>query len=195
MNNEDIKEELNENDPEQNDTQEAKHDKKDRHEKKAEKKNAELHSALIAKEEELKKAKAALDESEDKYLRVCAEYDNYRKRASKEKEACFGDAYSDAVSAFLPLIDNIDRACEYACDDSNLSKGVLMMKKQLDDIMQKIGVTEIKSDGEQFDPEKHNAIMHEEDDSGEENVVVQTLQKGYELKGKVIRHAMVKVLN
>ena len=185
---------------EQSEAKEGKQFFKSKRDKKGERehrdsKAAELQSALVTKEAELEKAKKDLEEYDDKYLRLCAEYDNFRKRASKEKEACYGDAFSDAVSAFLPLIDTIERASEFANDDSNLSKGVLMMQKQLADIMEKIGVTEINSDGEQFDPEKHNAIMHEEDESGKENVIVQTFQKGYELKGKVIRHAMVKVLN
>ena len=156
----------------------------------------ELENALEALKAEAEKAKAEAAEANDKYFRIAAEYDNYRKRATKEKDAAYGEAYASAVASFLPLIDNMERACEYAAaEQSQLSEGVLMLSRQLGDIMAKIGVTEIESDGKPFDPQLHNAVLHEEDDSEAESVVSQTLQKGYMLKDRVIRHAMVKVLN
>lgn len=162
--------------------------------KKAEKAE-KLKAQLLEAEERAAKAEAELAAQADKYLRVAAEYDNYRKRSQKEREALYADAFSDAVSAFLPLIDNIERAVGYATDDSELAKGVLMLEKQLKGTLEKMKVEEIKSTGEQFDPNLHNAIFHEEDESQPENTVTETLQKGYRLGDKVIRHALVKVVN
>lgn len=144
---------------------------------------------------ELDKALKELAEQSDKYMRLAAEYDNYRKRSTKEREGIYDDAYANAASIFLPLIDNIERAAEYAVDEGKLSEGVKMLEKQLKDILGKLGITAIVPDGEPFDPEVHNAIMHEEDETKEENTVSQTLQKGYRIGEKVIRHALVKVVN
>jgi len=143
----------------------------------------------------LEKAEAELAATTDKYLRIAAEYDNYRKRTLKEREGLYADAFGDAVTALLPIIDNLDRAVAFATDDSELSKGILMMKKQTDEVLTKLGVEEIASDGAVFDPSLHNAIMHEEDENSPENTVSATLQKGYRLGDKVIRYALVKVVN
>lgn len=142
-------------------------------------------------EKEIESLKATIDETNDKYLRLAAEYDNYRKRTAKEKSEAYADAYSDAVKAILPLADSLDKALEFSPED----EGIKALTKQLTDILAKIGVTAIESDGKEFDPNLHNAIMHEEDESQGENLVVQTFQKGYMLGEKVIRHAMVKVVN
>jgi len=142
-------------------------------------------------EKEIKELKKQLSESNEKYLRLAAEYDNYRKRSTKEKGDAYAEAYSDAVKAFLPLADSLDKALEYSPEDD----GIKALCKQFADSCAKIGVTPIESDGAQFDPELHNAIMHEEDEAQGENVVTQTFCKGYTLNGKVIRHAMVKVAN
>jgi molecular chaperone GrpE len=143
---------------------------------------------LIKENEKLKKE---LDEQKDKYLRLYAEYDNYRKRAQKEKTDAYADAKSDAVKCFLPLLDNMEKAQEFAKDDKNLQ----VIIKQLNDILNELGVKAIESDGKPFDPNLHNAIAHEDDDSKDENKIIQTFQKGYMLGDKVIRHAIVKVLN
>lgn len=150
---------------------------------------------LLEMEEKLKTAEAENAELNDKYMRLAAEYDNFRRRSAKEKEALYGDCFAEAIGAFLPVIDNAERAAEYATDDSELAKGVLMLNKQLKDVLSKMKVEEIFPDGEQFDPNFHNAIMHEEDDESPENTVSQTLQKGYRIGDKVIRHALVKVVN
>ena len=142
-----------------------------------------------ARKRELKKAEKCakeLEDLKDKYVRVCAEYDNYRKRTDKEKG---GISYS--VKMLLPVLDNLDRALAF--DPEN--EGVKMIIKQINESFAKLGVEEIESDGKKFDPELHNAVMHEEDPEKEESVVVQTFQKGYMLGGKVLRHAMVKVAN
>ena len=137
------------------------------------------------------KMRKQLDEQNDKYVRLYAEYDNYRKRSAKEKTDAYTDAYATAVKAFLPLLDNLERALEYEKDN----EGFRMIVKQMNDIFDKLGVKEIESDGKEFDPNLHNAIIHEDDPEKGENLVLQTLQKGYTMNGKVIRHAMVKVVN
>lgn len=164
-------------------------------EPKKEKKADKLKAQLVEAEEKLAKAEAELAAQTDKYLRIAAEYDNYRKRSQKEREALYAEAFSDAVTAFLPIIDNVERAVVFANDDSNLAKGVQLIEKQVKTTLEKIKVEEIASDGEQFDPNLHNAIFHEEDETKPENTVIETLQKGYRLGDKVIRHALVKVVN
>ncbi len=142
-------------------------------------------------EKEIASLKAQLAEANEKYLRLAAEYDNYRKRSVKEKADAYSESYADAVKAFLPLADSLDKALEFTPDD----EGIKALHKQFADSCAKIGVCAIESDGAQFDPELHNAIMHEEDPEKGENVITQTFCKGYKLGEKVIRHAMVKVAN
>ncbi len=171
--------------------EEAKHAKKAEKAEKAEKLKAELLEERAKAEE----AKKELDALNDKYLRLAAEYDNYRKRTQKEREGLYSDAKKDAIAAFLPVIDGIERASAFATDESELAKGVLLLQKQLFTTLEKMEIREIDSTGEQFDPELHNAIIHEEDEEKPENTVAETLQKGYMIGDKVIRHALVKVVN
>ena len=142
-------------------------------------------------EKEIAELKAKISEADDKFLRLAAEYDNYRKRTAKEKSDAYSDAYCDAVKAILPLADSLDKALEFTPDD----EGIKALSKLFSDILSKIGVSEIESDGKEFNPNLHNAIMHEDDETMGENLVSQTFQKGYTLGEKVIRHAMVKVVN
>ena len=142
-------------------------------------------------EKEITELKAKLAEADDKFLRLAAEYDNYRKRTAKEKSEAYTDAYCDAVKTILPLADSLDKALEFTPDD----EGIKALSKLFSDILSKIGVSEIESDGKEFNPNLHNAIMHEDDETMGENLVSQTFQKGYTLGEKVIRHAMVKVVN
>ena len=155
---------------------------------KSEHENVKEHKKESKKEEKLAHE---LEELNDKYLRVCAEYDNYRKRTDKEK----GDSYSAGIAysakMLLPVLDNLERALAYDAEN----EGVKLIAKQISDSFAKLGIEEIESDGKLFDPELHDAVMHEEDPEKEESVIVQTFQKGYTLNGKVIRHAMVKVVN
>lgn len=155
----------------------------------AEEVKEEKHSKKEKKE--IEALRASLDEANDKYLRLAAEYDNYRKRTAKEKSDAYADAYSDAVKAMLPLADSLDKALEFNPDDD----GIKALSKLLIDTFAKIGVTPIESDGKEFDPNLHNAIMHEDDETMGENMIAQTFQKGYMLGEKVIRHSMVKVVN
>lgn len=142
-------------------------------------------------QKELEAAKAQLAEKENQYLRLYAEYENFRKRSEKEKTDCYNTAYGDALTAFLPLIDSMTQALQFSPED----EGIKALAKQLSDILAKLNITEIESDGAQFDPNVHNAIMHEENPELGENVVTQTFQKGYKRGDKVLRCAMVKVAN
>ena len=172
-----------------NNNEEIKEETSAPEEKEAKQEKGEKVSKKAQKELEALKAKAA--ETEDKYLRLAAEYDNFRKRSSKEKSDAYSDAYSDAVKAFLPLADSLAQAKAFDPED----KGIQALDKLLSDTLLKLNVTEIESDGAQFDPNFHNAIMHEETEEVGENVITQTFQKGYKLGEKVIRSAMVKVAN
>ena len=144
---------------------------------------------------ELEKAQAELAQEKDNYLRLCAEYDNFRKRSQKEKEAIYSDAKADTVEKFLPVFDNLLRAVAQETADEAYKKGVEMTMTGLREVMEKLGVTEYGEVGETFDPEQHNAVMHTEDESLGENVIAEVFQKGFKLHDKVIRFAMVKVAN
>ena len=162
-------------------------------ETKAEKKKAKKLEAEI---EELKKqleAKTAeCDAANDKYMRMMAEYDNFRKRSAKEKDGIYADAYSDCISNLLPILDNLERAGK-SDNYEAVAKGLELTVKAFDDALQKMGVTEIETDT--FDPNLHNAVMHVEDDQYGEGEIVEVFQKGYCKGDKVIRYAMVKVAN
>ena len=134
-------------------------------------------------------------ESSDKYLRLAAEYDNYRKRTAKEKESLYGSAKADTVKPFLDVYDNLVRgAAQYSEGDPNRT-GLEMICKQFVEVLGKLGVTEIDALGKPFDPELHNAVMHVEDEEIEESTVVEVFQKGFLMGDKVLRFAMVKVAN
>lgn len=130
----------------------------------------------------------------DKYLRAIAEFDNYKKRTQKEKEEIYSIAKADVVMSLLPVIDNFERAEKFS-DDKNVEEGMALIRKQFNEFLKKIGVEEIEAENKPFDPNFHNAVLHEERDDVEENMIVEVLQKGYKLGEKVIRHAMVKVAN
>ncbi len=131
----------------------------------------------------------------EKYLRLAAEYDNYRKRVSKEREMIFSDVRSDTVLKFLPVYDNLRRALTQECEDEAYAKGIEMTMNQLKSIMDGFGVTEIEAVGQKFDPEMHNAVMHIEDENYGEGEIVQEFEKGFKLGDKVIRFSMVQVAN
>ena len=131
----------------------------------------------------------------DRYLRLAAEYDNYRKRSQRERDSIFNDVRSDTVTKFLPVYDNLVRALEQSTADEAYRKGVEMIMTQFKDILSRLGVTEIESVGKTFDPALHNAVMHDTDESQGENIIVQELQTGFKMGDKVIRFAMVKVVN
>ena len=147
---------------------------------------------LLAELEALKDQAA---HQEDKYLRLAAEYDNYRRRTTKEKESIWNDAKADAASAFLPVYDNLERALKQETADEAYKKGVEMTMTQLRSVLEKLGITEILALGQPFDPTLHNAVMHIEDESLGENIVAEVFQAGFKLGEKVIRFSMVKVAN
>lgn len=135
------------------------------------------------------------ENSQDKYLRLMAEYDNFRKRSQREREALYADIKADTVMKFLPVYDNLVRALEQSTQDEAYRKGVEMIMTQFVETLTKLGVTQIKSAGEKFDPNLHNAVMHVEDGEKGENEIVEVFQQGFMLGDKVIRFAMVKVAN
>ena len=131
----------------------------------------------------------------EQFLRLAAEYDNYRKRTAKEKEGLWSEAKADTVQAFLPVYDNLERALKQETADEAYKKGVEMTMNQLKEVFARLGITEIEAQGKPFDPNLHNAVMHVDDENLGENVVAQVFQAGFMLGEKVIRFAMVQVAN
>lgn len=136
-----------------------------------------------------------LRQAEDKFLRLAAEYDNYRKRTAKEKESAWLDSKVQTVAAFLPVYDNLERALKQECADEAYAKGVEMTMKGLQDVLAKLDVEMIPALGEVFDPNRHNAVMHVDDADAGENTIVEVFQQGFICGERVIRFAMVKVAN
>ena len=152
----------------------------------------------------LKKAEAEiasltqkLAEEQDKYMRLYAEYDNFRRRSAKEREGVYSEAYCDAVLQILPIIDNLERAVQYTAEDpeSPMAKGIELTIKSCVEALNKMGVYEIEALGKPFDPNFHNAVMHVEDETLGENEIAEVFMKGYVKGDKVIRYSMVKVAN
>ena len=135
------------------------------------------------------------EESHDAHLRLAAEYDNFRKRTLKEKEASYGNGKADAVAKLLPVYDNLERALKQETADAAFKKGVEMTMAELVKIFASMDVTVFGEAGEEFDPNLHNAVMHIDDDSFGENAICQVFQKGVKIGDKVIRFAMVQVAN
>ena len=131
----------------------------------------------------------------DRYLRLCAEYDNFRKRSQKEKDNLYADIKAETLKQFLPVYDNLVRALDQSTEDEAYRRGVEMIMTQFNTTMEKLGVTEIESLGQKFDPAFHNAVMHVEDAEKGENEIVEVFQKGFLMGDKVISFAMVKVAN
>ncbi len=131
----------------------------------------------------------------DAHLRVAAEFDNFRKRTVKEKEASYGNGKADAVAKMLPVYDNLERALQQETADAAYKKGVEMTMNELVKILTGLGVEIFGQVGDPFDPQLHNAVMHIESDELEENVIAQVFQKGFKIGDKVVRFAMVQVAN
>ena len=146
--------------------------------------------------EQMELAVKQLDSVKDQFVRLTAEYDNYRKRTTKEKDNIYQDAKADTIKAFLDVYDNLERAAAAeGGEDSPHKKGLEMIFQQYKTILEKLGVTEIEAKGQPFDPEKMNAVMHIDDDSFGENIVAQVFQAGFQMGDKVIRYAIVQVAN
>ena len=161
-------------------------------EKKTDKKEKAKEEKAETKEE--KKTEAPQGAS-DAYLRLLAEYDNYRKRSQKEKDSLYADIKADTVTKFLPVYDNLVRALNQGTEDEAYRKGVEMIMNQFCQTLEKLGVTKTESLGQKFDPKFHNAVMHVDDEEKGENEIVEVFQEGFMLGEKVIRFAMVKVAN
>ena len=166
-------------------TKEVKSDKKKS--KKLEAKIEELEKALSAKENELA-------EQNDKYMRMMAEYDNFRKRSAKEKEGTYADAYADALNSIIPIIDNLERAVGVT-DAEGVLKGLEMTLKGASEALTKMGVEAFGAEGDAFDPNIHNAVMMVDDENRKSGEIVNVFQKGYRKGDKIIRYAMVTVAN
>ena len=147
------------------------------------------------KESELEKAQKALAKEHDQYLRLAAEYDNFRKRSRKEKEGLYVDVKAETVAKFLPVYDNLERALANETADEAYKKGVELIMVEFKKIMTGLGVEEFGETGDPFDPNAHNAVMHVENEELGENVIAQVFQKGFRIGDKVIRHAVVQVAN
>ena len=164
-------------------------EKEEKKAKKPSKKEAE--KALL---EEIEKLQLEIKEKDDKYLRMAAEYDNFRRRSREEKDATYEVAMADTVSEFLMTVDNLERAAFYD-DADKVKEGLVMIAKSLESVFSKLGVEEVGKVGDKFDPNLHNAVMHIDDDAYGEGEIVEVFQKGYKKGGRIIRFAMVKTAN
>ena len=162
------------------DNEEASEDSKDKKSSKKDKKN---------------KAQEIIDELNDKVMRQMAEFENFRKRSDKEKTQMYDMGAKSILEKILPVVDNFERGLDAATDGDSFADGMKMIYKQLMTSLEEAGVKEIEAEGEEFNPDYHNAVMHVEDEELGENVVVEVLQKGYMYNDTVLRHAMVKVAN
>ena len=157
-------------------------------EKKPKKESAAQLRAKIAELE------AALTERDEKYLRMAAEYDNFRRRSREEKDATYENAMADTVMELLPIIDNLERAAAYTAD-SSVGDGIVMISKSVEAVFTKLGIEAFGAKGDKFDPNLHNAVMHEESADFGEGEISEVFQKGYKKGNKIIRFAMVKTAN
>ena len=165
-------------------------------EKKAKKKKEKGYTFTKEQVEQMELAVKQLDTVKDQFTRLSAEYDNYRKRTTREKDNIYQDAKADTIKAFLDVYDNLERAvATEGGEDSPHKKGLEMIFQQYKTILEKLGVTEIEAKGQVFDPEKMNAVMHIDDENLGENEVAQVFQAGFQMGDKVIRYAIVQVAN
>ena len=164
--------------------------------KKEEKKEPEvINSDEMVKKEELVKKEQEYDELMDRYKRVLAEFENYKKRSAKERDLLYNSVMGDVMTGILPVLDNLEKAVQAETEDTNYKQGVELVYKQLQDLLKANGVEEIESVGKTFDPELHEAVSSVQDASKGEKEIVQEYRKGYMIGNKVIRHSMVIVAN
>ena len=148
-----------------------------------------------AQPSELEQLQEELKKQQDAFLRLAAEYDNFRKRSQKEKDNIYLDAKTDTIGKILPVFDNLERAVNQPTEDEAYKKGVEMTMSGLREVMKDMGITEFGEMGEVFDPNRHNAVMHIEDENFGEGVIAQVFQKGFAIGDKVVRFAVVQVAN
>ena len=166
-------------------------DTDDKEIKKEKKSKKDSEKALLS---EIEALKSEIKERDDKYLRMAAEYDNFRRRSREEKDATYENAMADTVSELLPIIDNLERAAAFE-GDGKLKEGIVMIAKSVEAVFSKLGIEAIGKPHDKFDPNLHNAVMHEENDAFGEGEIVEVYQKGYKKGNKIIRFAMVKTAN
>ena len=165
-------------------------------EDKKEEAKAETFTVTREQMEKMEGLAKSLADEQDKYLRLAAEYDNYRKRTAKEKESLYADAKIDTIKALLGVYDNLERGlAQYGDEESPHRKGLEMVFNQFKESLKKLGVETMDAVGQPFDPEKHNAVMHMEDPEKGEGEIVQEFQKGFKMGDKIVRFAMVQVAN
>ena len=150
---------------------------------------------IIELKKQIEAQKVQIEETEDRLKRVAAEFDNYKKRSSKEKDGLYNSLVGDIVSNFLPIIDNLEKAVEAETKDEEYRKGIELVLKQFKDVLASRGVTEIETVGKTFDPEVHEAVSSVQDETKGEKEIVQEYRKGYMIGNRVIRHSMVIVAN
>ncbi len=166
------------------------------HSKKEKKADKKLRAELEETQKKCAEAEAKAADLQDKYTRLAAEYDNFRKRSQKEKESVYGEAIEDAVKGLLPVIDNLQYASKYGnADPDKFAEGVRLILDKLPENLAKLNVKPFGAPGDTFDPNLHNAVMHEENDAYGEGEIIEVLQCGYLYGDRVIRYAMVKVAN
>lgn len=144
---------------------------------------------------ELSKTEQELEETVDRLKRVMAEFENYKKRNTKERELLYNSLLADIISSFLPVLDNLEKAATAQTEDENMKQGIELLVKQVQDVFKKFGVETIETVGKSFDPEIHEAVSSVEDETLGEKIVKEEFRKGYKIGTKVIRHAMVIVAN
>jgi len=155
----------------------------------------EAQEAAPAQKSELELLQEKYNELQDQYLRLLAEYDNYRKRTQREKDEIYQAATAAALQKILPIQDNFERASAFACHTEEFAKGYAMIQKSFSEVLASFGVEAFGAVGEPFNPELHHAVMHIEDESLGENVIAQVLQKGYRMGNRILRYAMVQTAN
>ena len=143
--------------------------------------------------EKIKELEEEIKEKDDKYLRMAAEYDNFRRRSREEREAAYGSAMADTVAELLPIIDNLERAAGFEGD--KVAEGLKMISASVGTVLEKLGVETFGVPGDTFDPNLHNAVMHEESDEYGDGEIIEVFQKGYKKGNRIIRFAMVKSAN
>ena len=154
-----------------------------------------IDETQVKKEDELLKTKQELEETQDRYKRIMAEFDNYKKRNQKEREGLYNSLVSDIVTSFLPILDNLEKAVNAETADEGYKQGVQMVQKQFIDTLANLGVTPIETIGEQFNPELHEAVSSVEAEDLKSGTIKEEFRKGYKIGQKVIRHSMVVVVN
>ena len=159
------------------------------------KENNKKADEIIELKKQIESQKVQIDETEDRLKRVAAEFDNYKKRNTKERDGLYNSLVADIVSNFLPILDNLEKAAEAETKDEEYKKGIELVLKQFKDVLSARGVTEIETVGKTFDPELHEAVSSVQDNTKGEKEIVQEYRKGYMIGNKVVRHSMVIVAN